>query len=76
MSITEPHSFFGLGRLLRRFVPSFARIAVLLKWELEMVQAIHFGKLSAEELKETKKLEDKLMTPPMLVLPYDEAATL
>lgn len=71
-SITKLRSFLGLRNLLRRFVPSFIRKAATLNENLEKKQPTHFGALSSDERKATKELQDKLVSPEILALPYAE----
>ena len=62
-------SFLGLCNVYRRFVPNFSRIAKPLNQRLMKGQQTTWGDLNEEEQQACETLKDKLVNPPILVLP-------
>lgn len=69
-NVTKLRSYLGLCSVFRRFVPNFARIAASLNRKLRKDQPKEFGTLNDDERCAMKTLQEKLISPPILVLPY------
>lgn len=69
--ITEYRSFLGLWNVFHRILPNFIRIAAPFNQTLKKKdQPTLFGALSAVELKVMHELQDKFVSPTILLLPF------
>lgn len=68
-TVTELSSFLGFFNVLRQCVPNFVRIACPLLRLLKRSQAKDQGLFEGDKLNALKSVKDRLITPPVLVLP-------
>lgn len=64
-NVDKLKSFSSLCNVIRRFVPSFARIVALLNKKLEKDQTFHFRRLKKSGIKVLESLQHQLLSPPI-----------
>lgn len=69
-NITKRCLLFGLCNVFHQFVLSFAHIGAPQSQNLKKDQPTHFGALTADELNAIRELQNKLVSPLILELPY------
>lgn len=70
IKIIEICALLGLCDVFRCFVLCFARLAAPLKLKMENDHPTQFGALSADAPEAMHELQDILVSPPILALPY------